>query len=142
MTVVALIDDIHVRVDWGETIIPIASIDCPGVEPEPAEPTEFELALRELYRGTKPHHRQAALRELVLAGEDGLTDFELEKRTQIKQTSIGKRRWDIQNRGMVVDTNRKRPSDTNSPSTVRCVTRLGRRVWAEFLLREKERQAS
>lgn len=40
-------------------------------------------------------HRWRALDELVKAGARGLTDFELEAKTGLAQTSIGKRRGDL-----------------------------------------------
>ncbi len=50
----------------------------------------------------RTHGRAVALEALTAAGEQGLTDFELEAVTGIKQTSIGKRRKDLCDAGLVV----------------------------------------
>lgn len=62
---------------------------------------------------------------LTAAGPAGLTDFELADRTRVQQTSIGKRRKDLQDAGeveMVVDLSTgkpvKRPTPTGSLSQV------------------------
>ena len=51
------------------------------------------------------HHaagnRRIALAELAQAGAEGLTDFELAARTGIAQTSIGKRRGELRDAGLV-----------------------------------------
>lgn len=56
---------------------------------------------------------------LVAAGPMGLTDFELEARTGIKQTSIGKRRKDLLDAGeveMVMDVSTGRPVKRETPT--------------------------
>ena len=46
-------------------------------------------------------NRRIALAELARAGAEGLTDFELAARTNIGQTSIGKRRGELRDAGLV-----------------------------------------
>lgn len=46
-------------------------------------------------------HQALALAALRAAGEVGLTDFELELETGVKQTSIGKRRLELLRAGLV-----------------------------------------
>lgn len=47
------------------------------------------------------NHRQRVLHALYHAGWRGLTDFELEARTGIRQTSAGKRRLELERAGLV-----------------------------------------
>ena len=62
-------------------------------------------------------HRALALRVLREA-PDGLTDFELAAKTGLQQTSIGKRRGELRDAGLVVDSGRKRPSPSGSAAIV------------------------
>lgn len=82
-----------------------------------AEPGSlFDDELRPMYRATDPDtsrdaaalalqsasaHRQLAARALLAAGPDGLTDFQLADVTGLAQTSVGKRRHDLQRAGLV-----------------------------------------
>ena len=81
--------------------------------------------------GNAAHGRRAVLRQLLAAGPDGLTDFELAERTGVQQTSIGKRRGELRDIGLVTrafheDGKRiTRPSPTNSPSIVWILTAAG-----------------
>jgi hypothetical protein len=77
-------------------------------------------------------HRKLALKALVIAGDDGCTDFDLECMTGIHQTSVGKRRLDLLRMGYVVKTSERRPSPSGSPSIVWRVTRAGRDVYYEL----------
>lgn len=73
-------------------------------------------------------HRQMALEALIEAGEHGMTDFALAEATGVAQTSIGKRRLDLQRAGlvvgrMVIDPDRgliqdRRPAPSGAPSLV------------------------
>lgn len=65
-----------------------------------------------------PHHRELALRALRAALPEGLTDFELAERTGVPQTSIGKRRLELQRMGLVAATDERRPSPTGTPAMV------------------------
>lgn len=60
---------------------------------------------------------------------EGLTDFRLAELTGIKQTSIGKRRHDLMEPGLIVDSGRTAFSDTQSSSIVWQITELGLDVW-------------
>lgn len=55
----------------------------------------------------------------------GLTDFELAEHTGKAQTSIGKRRKDLEVRGLVVATTERRPSPQGAPATVYRITEMG-----------------
>jgi hypothetical protein len=61
-------------------------------------------------------------RELALATltkhSDGLTDFELAALTGYQQTSIGKRRGELRDRGLVIDSGLRRPAPSGSKSIV------------------------
>ena len=78
--------------------------------------TLFDDELRPTWRATDPStsrdaalgatanaatHRQRAAQALLSAGRDGLTDFELADLLGIAQTSIGKRRGELVNAGVV-----------------------------------------
>ena len=70
-------------------------------------------------------NREAALAALAQAGETGLTDFELADVTGVQQTSIGKRRKELVDHGLVESVldpatgkPATRPSPTGSPSMV------------------------
>lgn len=69
--------------------------------------------------------RRLALVELAKAYPYGLTDFELASRTGRKQTSIGKRRGELVEAGMAIDTDERRPSDTGALAKVWAVTTYG-----------------
>ena len=66
-------------------------------------------------------HQQQVLIALTCAGERGLTDFELEAMTGIRQTSAGKRRLDLVRMGlaaprMVIDGDTLRQDRRLAPS--------------------------
>lgn len=103
----------------------------------------FDPALRPLARLSDPDtshgaaviaihqasgNRLLALRALVSAGDEGLTDFELAAVTGVGQTSIGKRRLELCQAGYaagVFDTagrQLRRPSPTGTPSLVWAAT--------------------
>lgn len=63
-------------------------------------------------------NRQMAYRALQDAGERGLTDFELADITGVAQTSIGKRRKELQDAGYVVATDMTRPAPSGSAARV------------------------
>lgn len=81
-----------------------------------------------------PHvvgNRAKALAALVDAGAEGLTDFELERATGVKQTSIGKRRGELRDAGWVaplLDADGRqvrRLSPSGAPTGVWVVTAAG-----------------
>ena len=69
--------------------------------------------------------RRLALVELAKAYPHGLTDFDLAARTGRKQTSIGKRRHELVEAGMAIDTDERRPSDTGAMAKVWAITTFG-----------------
>lgn len=69
--------------------------------------------------------RRLALVALAKAYPEGLTDFELAARTGRKQTSIGKRRHELVEAGMAIDTDERRPSDTGAMAKVWAITSYG-----------------
>jgi DNA-binding transcriptional ArsR family regulator len=62
-------------------------------------------------------HRASALR-LLREHPAGLTDFELADLTGLQQTSIGKRRGELRDAGLVINSGRKRPAPSGSLSIV------------------------
>jgi hypothetical protein len=75
--------------------------------------------------------RALALRALARAGDRGLTDFELEAATRIKQTSIGKRRGELVKSGYVEFAGAKRMAPSGTPAMVWRVTERGLQVTAQ-----------
>lgn len=77
-------------------------------------------------------HRMSKGRALALQAHaehvSGLTDFELADHTGKAQTSIGKRRKELELAGLVVATTQRRPSPTGSPATVYRITPDGVRL--------------
>lgn len=69
-------------------------------------------------------HRALALRVLARYDE-GLTDFELAARTNLQQTSIGKRRGELVAMGYVERTAHTRPAPSGSPAIVWRITPRG-----------------
>lgn len=120
------------RTDWHRLGIPavwcrIATGGTPALEPGTA-PTRLTDGQR------------LALDALYAAGPAGLTDFELAERTGRKQTSIGKRRYELVRLHLVESRLVTRPSDTLSPSQVWAITSLGVDTWRR--LNPQERVAS
>lgn len=69
------------------------------------------------------NNRVRAYDALIAAGPEGLTDFELADVTGVQQTSVGKRRGELRDAGLVVALVRdggsvRRPSPTGSPAQV------------------------
>jgi hypothetical protein len=64
-----------------------------------------------------PRHRDLALK-VLRAHPSGLTDFELAVMTGISQTSIGKRRGELRDIGVVEDSGVRRPSPSGSSAIV------------------------
>ena len=56
---------------------------------------------------------------------DGLTDFELADLTDTAQTSIGKRRGELEKAQLIVATTTRRPAPSGKPATVYRITSLG-----------------
>ena len=70
--------------------------------------------------------RAVALRELVAAGSQGLTDFELADRLHSQQTSAGKRRGELRDAGLVENSGMTRPAPSGAAAIVWRVTAAGR----------------
>lgn len=68
-------------------------------------------------RAKRRTHEQLAL-ETLRANPAGLTDFELAARTGVPQTSIGVRRKSLERQGLVVATQKRRPSPSGSMAIV------------------------
>lgn len=67
-----------------------------------------------------------ALQWLDRADAHGLTDFELADLMGRQQTSAGKRRGELRDNGLVVDSGMKRPAPSGSLAIVWAITDLGR----------------
>lgn len=63
-------------------------------------------------------NRAAALAALRAAGDRGLTDFELADITGVAQTSIGVRRKELRDAGLVEATGDRRPAPSGALATV------------------------
>jgi hypothetical protein len=66
---------------------------------------------------SRSKHCELALR-VLRDNPGGLTDFELADKTGVQQTSIGKRRKDLERQGLVVATEKRRPSPSGSLAIV------------------------
>lgn len=83
--------------------------------------------------GNAATNRHLALVHLYAAGDDGLSDFDLEAKTGVQQTSIGKRRGELRDAGLVARAfdeagkGRTRLSPSNTPAAVWVITDAGRR---------------
>lgn len=69
--------------------------------------------------------RARALVALAAAGHRGLTDFELAARTGLGQTSVGVRRKELRDAGLVTATDERRPSPSGTPALVWRITDRG-----------------
>lgn len=80
---------------------------------------------------SKASNQRLALMALYAAGENGLNDFELEDVTGVQQASIGKRRGELRDKGLVRRASDEagnalsRPSHEGNPSAVWCLTAAG-----------------
>lgn len=93
---------------------------------------EAPVYSRPVARRTDPEtsHQAAAIAELKAVGNRalalstlrahpaGLTDFELAELTGLQQNSVGKRRGELRDAGLVEDSGERRPSTTGSPAIV------------------------
>jgi hypothetical protein len=106
---------------------PTPAIQLDGIEPT-ARHSDPETSHQAAERATEraPSQRFLALSALVLAGDEGLTDFELAVWVNSNQNSIGVRRGELVKVGLVEATDKRRPSPTNSPTIVWRATANGR----------------
>jgi hypothetical protein len=72
--------------------------------------------------------RALALAAHAVHDGSGLTDFELASLTKTSQTSIGKRRKELCEAGLIVGTTERRPSPSGSPSIVWQITPMGAEI--------------
>ncbi len=100
---------------------PVIEAPNPGVRANDPD-TSWEAALGRL--GGKAADRRAAL-EWLFVRPDGLTDFELGEVMGRQQTSAGKRRGELRDLGLVVDTGQRRPAPSGSSAIVWAITAQG-----------------
>jgi hypothetical protein len=86
-----------------------------GMHRIPDAPTSIDAAKTATVRAET--HRALALR-LIRTAPNGLTDFELADLTRLQQNSIGKRRTELLQRGLVRDSGERRPSWTGCRAIV------------------------
>ena len=114
---------VEIRNRWGATlIVPTDDLVATVAAARTTDPDTSHSPTRPSWSDD----RTAALLALADAGDDGLTDFELAAITGVKQTSIGKRRGELRDRGLVADSGRRRESDTRSAAIVWTITPSGR----------------
>jgi hypothetical protein len=77
---------------------------------------------------TADTNRALALKTLQRYPYWGLTDFELADLTGVAQTSIGKRRGELRDAGLVEDSGLRRPAPSGSKAIVWRVTATGRQA--------------
>lgn len=92
--------------------------------------TSIAAAKFALLRAGTNRHR--CLDALVHAGERGLTDFELEDATGLKQTSCGKRRGELVVEGYVEKTDVRRDAPSGVTAIVWRATTAGREKAAQL----------
>lgn len=61
---------------------------------------------------------------------EGLTDFELADLLKRQQTSVGKRRGELRDLGMIEDSKLRRPAPSGSPAIVWRITEAGKKATA------------
>lgn len=69
--------------------------------------------------------RGRVLEALYAAGEDGRTDSELGEELEIRETSAGTRRKELEEAGLVARTARHRPTRYGNPALVHVITFAG-----------------
>jgi len=111
---------------WTKVILPLAR----NTDPE----TSFEAARDASFKASA--HRMLALQAL---SQGAMTDFELADVTRLQQNSIGKRRKDCQDAGLVTvlkdsdGNNVKRPAPSGSKALVWTLTEKGKKFLQEQL---------
>jgi len=88
-------------------IIPV--IIPPHIATEPAEQHAIE---------TRENQKQAVLEHFIKLGEYGSTDYEISVDLKILRTSAGKRRKELCEQGLIVDSKQRRKTDTGSTAVV------------------------
>jgi DNA-binding transcriptional ArsR family regulator len=88
--------------------------DSPGVRAtDPVTSREAAAA----NKPKAPGHRALAL-SVLRSHPGGLTDFELSDLTGLAQTSVGKRRGELRDAGLVADSGKRRPSPSGCAAIV------------------------
>jgi DNA-binding transcriptional ArsR family regulator len=82
------------------------------------DPETSHQAARDAHVNAKTH--RARVLAMLEAHPGGLTDFELAERLGLQQTSAGKRRGELRDAGLVVDSGSKRPAPSGSAAIVWC----------------------
>lgn len=95
-----------------------------SVHTRPSDPVTSHMAGVRAQRSASKG-QWVALQALIRAGSDGLTDFELAAITGWQQTSVGKRRLELERMGYVISTLFTRPAPSGSPARVWAVTDAG-----------------
>ena len=85
-----------------------------------SDPATSHAAARDALPNAKTNRARAL--SLLRQFPDGLTDFELADLTGVQQTSIGKRRGELRDAGLVYDTGTRRPSPSGSQAVVWAAT--------------------
>ncbi len=99
-------------------------IKWPNPEQHPAVRTSDPDTCQEPSQPAMSKGRLKALAAHYLHPE-GLTDFELADLTKTAQTSIGKRRGELEKAGLIVATTERRPAPSGKPSIVWRITSRG-----------------
>ena len=79
------------------------------VATEPAEQHAIEA---------RNNQRQAVLKHFIERGEYGSTDYETSLALRILRTSAGKRRKELCEQGLIIDSGTRRPTDTKATAIV------------------------
>lgn len=99
---------------------------CAGTARSSDPDTSWEAALRNL-SGKRTDRREALMAHAAFC-DTGLTDFALASLMERQQTSVGKRRGELRDWGLVEDRGTRRPSPSGSPAIVWRITERGRRM--------------
>jgi DNA-binding transcriptional ArsR family regulator len=89
--------DVELHFDW---TMEVTSDDLVQAKARRSDPVTSHMAAADASRHA-PTNRQRALEALRRAGEQGLTDFELAAATGLAQTSVGVRRKELRDAGLV-----------------------------------------
>lgn len=100
-------------------------IQFPNREQHPSVRVNDPDTCREPSEFTMSKGRALALAAHAVHDGSGLTDFELATLTNTSQTSIGKRRKELVEAGLVIGTTERRPSPSGSPAIVWQITPAG-----------------
>lgn len=118
---------------WAVFLPGTSPADLPGWFPAPAarasDPVTSHEAAQRVAR-TAATDRALVLR-IHQQWTSGLTDFELADLAGRQQTSLGKRRGELRDAGLIRDSGHKRPAPSGSPAVVWVITDAGRAVDTE-----------